>query len=245
MKFALLKQSRWQVLLIVGGLIICGLLVTGWKPTLAGTRLESAGAFFQYLPIIRTPDCVPRPIIPPNDLQRDLAVEALINDIREGEGLPLLENSKKITQAVLRHSNDMANNNFVDTFGSDGSNPGQRLDEACYKWGSYGEVIVAGPRTPSAAVEAWMASTEYRDILLNAKYDEFGAGYAYNGSSQYKHYWTVDFGMPADSVVGTNTDLHLCSYTVEVEGGELWISLNKTGPCVPDPGSVMGDEPGE
>lgn len=245
MKFILLKQSRWHVLLIVGGLIICGFLVPGWKPTLAGSGIESVVAFLQYLPIVRTPDCVPRPIIPPDDLDRDLAVEALINDIREGEGLPLLENSKKITQAVLRHSNDMADNNFVDPFGSDGSSPGQRLDEACYKWDSYGEVIVAGPRTPSAAVAAWMAAPDYRDMILDAKYEDFGAGYAYNRSSEFKHYWTVDLGLPADKVVSPKTDLRLCKYRVEVEGGELWISLTKTGPCDPDPGSATGEHPGE
>jgi uncharacterized protein YkwD len=48
--------------------------------------------------------------------------------------------------------------------------------------------------TVNDMLQGWLNSPGHRAILLDPIYTDFGIGYAYNASSTYKHYWTVDFG---------------------------------------------------
>jgi len=223
---------KMQLISLLVGLIIGSGLMTLWWPVSAGVMGEMAAAYVQYLPIVTVDHCIPRPPITPDDLERDMAVEDRINEIREEHGLPRLANSQKITQAALRHSNDMADNNFFDHTGSDGSRAGDRLDEACYNWQSYGEIIAAGFRTPAGVVDAWMNSQKgHREVILDGEFAEFGAGYAYNRSSDYKHFWTVDFGLLASDSTIASGEYHLCTYHLQDEGGEIWVRLYTSQPC--------------
>ena len=62
---------------------------------------------------------------------------------------PPLAWSLTITQAALRHSDDMVARDFFDHRGSDGSSAGDRLSAAGYAWSRWGENIAAGQ--PSVA----------------------------------------------------------------------------------------------
>jgi len=223
----------WQKLLVavVILLIVSGFLAVIWWPVSAGLEGESTGAHFQFLPLISGTKCIPGPLIQPDDLDRDIAVEAGINNLRDGYNLPRFANSKKITQAALQHSNDMADNNFFSHAGSDGSGVGDRLEDACYDWQAYGEIIAAGYRTPDGVIAAWMDSPGHKAVILDPFLEEFGAGYAFNSSSKFKHYWTVDFGLPVNSALVASGDFHACSYHLVDEGGELWVSLYTRAAC--------------
>ncbi len=35
----------------------------------------------------------------------------------------------------------------------------------------------------------------HRQNILNPKYREIGIGYAFNDATDFKHYWTQDFGL--------------------------------------------------
>jgi uncharacterized protein YkwD len=188
-------------------------------------------AFGQYLPITFAESCVPRPLIPPNDPDKDLALENGINQIRANHGMPLLKHSDKIAQAALRHSNDMAHNGFVDTVGSDGSDPGDRAENACYHWQAYDEIIVAGPRTPNDAIAAWMSNQVYKDYILSNDFTEFGAAYSYNKNTDYKHYYTVDFGLRDFTSSSTQKGYYSCTYATHDETGAIWLNLYSIGPC--------------
>ncbi|MFL7891131.1 MAG: CAP domain-containing protein [Anaerolineales bacterium] len=222
---------RKQLVAVVGLLIVSGLFVAVWWPASAGIEGGSTGAYFQYLPLISGTKCIPPPLIQPNDLERDIAVEAGINDIRGLNNLPRFANSKKIAQAALQHSNDMADNNFFAHAGSDGSGVGDRLEDTCYDWRAYGEIIAAGYRTPEGVIAAWMESPGHKAVILDPILEEFGAGYAYNSSSKFKHYWTVDFGLSANSLLMTSGDFHACSYQLVDEGGEIWVNLYTRAAC--------------
>jgi uncharacterized protein YkwD len=191
------KFGKIRLVSLLVGLVLSAVFMAVWWPVSAHDNAELAAAYRQYLPFVSTTSCVPVPYIPPDDLVRDLAVEARINEIRDEYGLPRFSNSQKITQAALRHSNDMADNNFFNHTGSDGSRAGDRLDEACYNWQAYGEIIAAGFGSPSSVVQAWMDNPGHRSIILDSELKDFGAGYAYNGSSKHKHYWTLEFGLLA------------------------------------------------
>lgn len=55
-----------------------------------------------------------------------------------------------------------------------------------------GEVIAAGPRTPSGAVKRWLNSSAHRALLLDCRFRAVGAGYA--TGSDGSRWWTVDLG---------------------------------------------------
>lgn len=212
-------------------LAVCILVIGGLWPAVSGTGKSPSVESVQYLPYVLGYDCVPFPFISPDDTKKDLSVESKINEIRDRYNLPRFSNSEKITQAALRHSNDMADNNFFSHTGSDGSTAGDRLEDACYKWWAYGEIIAAGYTTPASVVDAWMGSSGHRGIILDPQYTEFGAGYAYKSSSRYKHYWTVDFGLPDPGLLAAAGDYHICSYHEKDEQGEIWAQVYTSQPC--------------
>ena len=121
----------------------------------------------------------------------------LINAERQKVGAPPLKLNLKLTQAALRHSQDMAINNFFDHTGSDGSEPETRIIATGYNCCRYSaENIAAGQSTPRAVVQAWLESPEHKEIMLNPNYTEVGFGYAYNAQSILINYWTADFAQP-------------------------------------------------
>jgi uncharacterized protein YkwD len=166
-----------------------------------------------YLPLIHNrfdPNhvCVPLPNIPPDDLDQELKVADEINAERVKNGLSPLTLAPELTQAARKHSNDMADKDFFNHTGSDGSNAGQRIDLFCYDWSTWGEII--GCRSdgdPSQMVQMWMDSPSHRAIILDNNYVDLGVGYAYNPASSCTHYWTVDFAKRATFLTnspGTN-----------------------------------------
>ena len=235
MRGRLLKKRASLVIGFIVSTLVIGLL---W-PVVSGMGKSLSGESVQYLPYVLGYDCVPFPFISPDDAEKDLSVEVRINEIRDQFSMPRFSNSEKITQAALRHSKDMADNNFFSHTGSDGSNTGDRLEDACYKWWAYGEIIAAGYTTPASVVDAWMGSSGHRGIILDPQYTEFGAGYAYKSSSRYKHYWTVDFGLPEPGLLAETGDYRLCSYHVKDEQGEIWARVYSNQPCVDDGNSAL------
>lgn len=158
--------------------------------------LSSAGAAGgpTYLPLVQR-SCASAPAYyPPDDLQMELDMAAAINAERAANGLPALALDNRLTQAARRHSADMAANQFVEHTGSDGSSPGLRMEQACYDWNYWGEIIGAGYPTVEAMLDGWLNSPPHRAILLDSNYQDFGVGYVYDAANPYHHFWTVDFG---------------------------------------------------
>lgn len=98
-----------------------------------------------------------------------------------------------VKEAAQIHSNDMANNNFHDHTGSDGSSAGQRITRVGYNWRSWGENIAAGQPTVAAVMDSWIKSPGHCNNLMTPSHQEFGSGYAENNNSQYRVYWTQNF----------------------------------------------------
>ncbi len=143
--------------------------------------------------------------LPPRPLTeaeiRDFAAQVitLANQERAVYGLPPLVANAALTTAAVRHSQDMATNDFFSHTGSDGSNPGQRITQAGYVWYTYGENIAAGYSSPSSVVAGWMGSAGHRANILNHCFQDIGVGYVYDtgdtypgGTWGYIHYWTMD-----------------------------------------------------
>jgi uncharacterized protein YkwD len=147
-----------------------------------------------YLPIV-VKSCAPSfPLVPPDDAAREQAMAEAINAARADHGLSPVTLVYSLTQAARYHSRDMADNDFFSHNGSNGSSPGERMTQACYHWSGHGEIIAAGSADVQTILDLWMNSDGHRAIILSPDYEDFGVGYARNGSSKYGYYWTVDFG---------------------------------------------------
>ncbi len=121
----------------------------------------------------------------------------LTNQERARAGLPPLISDASLNAAALGHSRDMADHNFFDHTGSDGSSACGRMAAAGYSpiW-TCGENIAAGYTTPEQVVAAWMNSPGHRANILNPSYHHIGVGYVYDADDTYGpyyHYWTQDF----------------------------------------------------
>jgi uncharacterized protein YkwD len=206
----------------------------------ARTRL-SDGAVYQgvYLPLMifgqpPPPTCQPFPVVPPDDSFKEDYTNQGLNHQRANNGLPALIVLPELTQAARLHSRDMADHNFTSHTGSDGSDGGQRMEAACYTGSGWGEIIGWGfDGDYNHMISWWMNSLPHQAIILNDYFDVFGTGFAENSNSEWKYYWTVNFGRISEPVNDPTAfeSLHTCTYLQEgPEGGSL-ITLYISQPC--------------
>lgn len=129
-----------------------------------------------------------------NAAQFATEVLALVNQERAANGLGAVTLNAQLTQAAQGHSFDMGCNFFLSHTGSNGSDPGARIDATGYYWLTWGENVAAGYSTPAAAMNGWMNSPGHRANILSADFTEMGIGYVYNSADtvkKYYHYWTM------------------------------------------------------
>ncbi len=124
----------------------------------------------------------------------------LINQARTSEGLSTLKPESRLKAAALEHSLDMACNDFVEHYGSDGQTYQTRVSNQGYRYSTVTENIYAGNPAfggdPNGAFNWWMNSQIHRAAILNSKYTNIGITYIFNAVSQYGGYYTVVFARP-------------------------------------------------
>lgn len=119
----------------------------------------------------------------------------LTNAERAKAGCPALKFDAALAKAAQRHSADMAGHDFVGHVGSNGSTMVTRARAAGYTgWSSLAENVAAGQKTAAAVVNSWMRSPGHRANILNCSLEHLGVGYVKKPGSQYRTYWTQDFG---------------------------------------------------
>ena len=114
----------------------------------------------------------------------------LVNSLRKRNGLPLLAWSSTAAKASRKHSIDMAEKDYFDHIGPDGSLPGDRLREEGLSIQRVGENIIAGYGSAILSNHAWFNSPGHRKNLLNEDYICLGVGFTYREDSDYKTYMT-------------------------------------------------------
>jgi uncharacterized protein YkwD len=122
----------------------------------------------------------------------------LTNSLRQQHGCPALQMSPELINAAQAHSQDMANYNYFAHVDRSGHTPKWRAQQAGYLGNAGTENIAAGFSTAQEVVMAWYNETPpndgHRRNLLNCSLTDLGIGYAINPSSNYRNYWTQDFG---------------------------------------------------
>ncbi|HEY9439712.1 MAG TPA: sigma-70 family RNA polymerase sigma factor [Streptomyces sp.] len=118
-------------------------------------------------------------------------VTRLVNVERAKAGCAAVRTNDELETAAGNHSADMAARNYFSHTSLDGSDPGDRITAAGYRWSTYGENIAEGQRTPAEVMDSWMNSEGHRANILNCAFKELGVGRA---DSPKGLVWTQDFG---------------------------------------------------
>ncbi|HEY9815455.1 MAG TPA: CAP domain-containing protein [Candidatus Obscuribacterales bacterium] len=122
----------------------------------------------------------------------------MVNQRRQGQGLPALALNTQLNSSAQLHSNNMAVQDFFDHTDHLGRGSRDRIEAARYSPWYSGENIAAGNSTALDTMNQWMNSSGHRANILSVNYTEIGVGYRYlssdTGSVNYSHYWTQNFG---------------------------------------------------
>jgi uncharacterized protein YkwD len=175
-------------------LIFVGLILTCL--TFSASAQTTTSGTFVYLPLIVGASI-------------EDEVVTLVNQQRRLNGCNVdLTISAQLSAAALRHSRDMALNDFFGHDGSDQSTMISRVVATGYTYSLLAENIQAGARTPQQVVNdptmGWMQSPGHRANILNCSLRETGIGYYYQADDQpltgstdpLYYYWTQDFATP-------------------------------------------------
>ncbi len=103
---------------------------------------------------------------PPAEVTEAQSTVDLVNAERARHGLPPFAWNDSAGEAAHVHSADMAQMGVMQHDGSDGSNAGDRLTAAGFRWASWGETVGAGQPGPADIVSAWLNSPPHKEILL-------------------------------------------------------------------------------
>lgn len=104
--------------------------------------------------------------------------------------------NKKLAEASLQHSLDMAENGFLSHTGSNGDQLYERLLRVQYEWIASAENIGHGYRDSEEAVTSWLIGKMHCKNIMNPEFKEIGAAYA--KSANHRTYWTLVFGGPTN-----------------------------------------------
>jgi uncharacterized protein YkwD len=117
------------------------------------------------------------------------------NEARVREGRGELTINSSLTRSAQAYADLMAQYQWFDHIGPDGSTLASRIRSAGYTGGWLGEVLYIGPKDdgPTGIVAMWLDSPVHRSVLLAEPFTEIGVGCAVSGDVR----WCVeDFGGP-------------------------------------------------
>ncbi|MGI0135085.1 MAG: CAP domain-containing protein, partial [Candidatus Micrarchaeaceae archaeon] len=114
--------------------------------------------------------------------------------------------NSELAAAAQAKANDMVQRNYWSHVTPTGEQPWQFDTDAGYQYQSAGENLAYGFANTSEIMNAWMASTEHRDNILDKKYQNVGFGIANSPNYQGHGPATVvvaEYGQPLAPVATT------------------------------------------
>jgi uncharacterized protein YkwD len=109
---------------------------------------------------------------------------------------PPLRANARLEKAAAVHAQDMAQNQYVEHVGRDGSTFSQRITRTGYPWHSVGENVAAGQRTPEEVVQDWLTSPGHCANIMSDEFTEMGVAFSVNMNASGVVYWAQEFGRP-------------------------------------------------
>jgi uncharacterized protein YkwD len=120
----------------------------------------------------------------------------LINAYRRQQRLKPLKLNIELTTAAKAHSKDLARWDRISHYGSDGSNPSDRVKRSGYDARLAAENVGTGQTTFEEVLKAWQASPGHNKNLLLRDAEHMGVALVQDSKTEFKTFWTLVVGAP-------------------------------------------------
>ncbi len=117
-----------------------------------------------------------------------------INGYRKIKGLKPLQLNAALTSAAKAHSRDLAKWDRISHFGSDGSNPWDRVKRSGYNAKLAAENVGTGQVSFEEVLKGWKDSPGHNKNLLLSDADQMGIALVHEPKSEFKTFWTLVVG---------------------------------------------------
>lgn len=118
----------------------------------------------------------------------------LINQYRKSKGLGSVTIDPKLTATAKQHSSDLAKHDRISHYGSDGSNPWDRVERSGYNPQLAAENVGTGQLSIKEVMQGWKDSPGHNKNLLLPDAKHIGIALVYDPKSEYKTFWTLILG---------------------------------------------------
>ena len=118
----------------------------------------------------------------------------LINAYRKENGLKPLKLNTALTEAAKNHSRDLAKWDRISHFGSDGSNPWDRVKRAGYNAKLAAENVGTGQVSIDEVMKGWQTSPGHNKNLLLSDASDMGIALVQDNKTEFKTFWTLVVG---------------------------------------------------
>ena len=118
----------------------------------------------------------------------------LINAYRKEKGLKPLKLNAALTEAAKAHSRDLAKWDRISHYGSDGSNPWDRVKRAGYNAKVAAENVGTGQVNMEEVMKGWQQSPGHNKNLLLADVEHMGIALVQDPRTEFKTFWTLVVG---------------------------------------------------
>ncbi len=119
---------------------------------------------------------------------------AIINQYRKEKGLKALRLNANLTKAAKAHSRDLAKWDRISHYGSDGSNPWDRVKRTGYKARLAAENVGTGQISFKEVMRGWKNSPGHNKNLLLSDAEHMGIALVHDPKTEFKSFWTLVVG---------------------------------------------------
>lgn len=120
----------------------------------------------------------------------------LINAYRRQKGLKPLALNPQLSEAAKAHSRDLAKWDRISHYGSDGSNPWDRVKRTGYPAKVAAENVGTGQVNFGEVLRGWKDSPGHNKNLLLSDASEMGLALVQDPKSEFKSFWTLVVAAP-------------------------------------------------
>ena len=120
----------------------------------------------------------------------------IVNQYRAEHGLKPLKLNTELTAAAKAHSRDLAKWDRISHYGSDGSNPWDRVKRAGFKARLAAENVGTGQIDFNEVMKGWKDSPGHNKNLLLSDAEYMGVALVQEPKTEYKAFWTLVIGTP-------------------------------------------------
>ncbi len=120
----------------------------------------------------------------------------IINGYRKEKGLKPVKLNPELTEAAKGHSRDLSKWDRISHYGSDGSNPWDRVKRSGYKARLAAENVGTGQIDFTEVMKGWKESPGHNKNLLLGDAEHMGIALVQDPKTEFKSFWTLVLGSP-------------------------------------------------